>query len=523
MNVIFNSIEKDIVLYILDKFKIDKAYYCSGRKTKFEESELNGVDLHYISYWDTLHATYQNYDMNDFIPLDQKTLDFYASVEVEALYMDERNPPQTGVGWIENKKLPFDEQLYTTVPNKYVYKFSSKTYMERRRVYLRHLRFWNHIYTNTKIDVFIGHAIPHDTSQFIAWKMAEKLGIPYLMISDLSVPDYNIIINSDYRRLGNVVPKKLEELKSKYKSAEEISLSEDFQREWERVCVAKGENFKPWYFKKFEDEKKVSSTLKNRSVSKFKRVLNLIKTNRKKFVDLEYWYYRYRLYKGYTRGKRAFYNQNAVKPDFSKKFFYLAFHYQPELTSCPKGGVYAHQLLMVEMIAHYLPKDYVLYVKEHPAQTDAVRDFYFFKDILDYDNVRFVSLDTPSEKLLENCVATVTVAGTVCWEGMAKKKPGLIFGYHPNLFGPGVFPIVTHEDCKNAIEQIVKGVEITDFDLRLFFKALEETSENCHFQMPITKLTDEENAQTISKAYYRELSKMFPSEVKESQQKPEFT
>jgi hypothetical protein len=515
MNVIFNSIEKSIVLHVLENFKTEKVFYCSGRKTKFEKEELNGIDLNYINYWDTRHGTYHNYDMNDFMPLDQEILDFYASIEVEALYMDERNPPQTGSGWM-NKVLPFDKKLYSTVSNKYVYAFNSKTYMERRRVYLRHLRFWNHVFTNTKIDVFIGHAIPHDTSQFIVWKMAEKLGIPYLMISDISVPDYNVIINSDYRRMGNIIPQKIEEIKQKYKTVKEIELSEDFQREWERVCVAEGESFKPWYFKKFEDEKKANSKLKSRVLQKFGRIINLLKTNSKRFFDPQYWYYRSRL-KDLSTGKRRYYNENAVKPDLTKKFFYLALHYQPELTSCPKGGVYAHQSLMIEMIAHYLPKDYVLYVKEHPAQTAQVRDFYFYKDLLAHKNIQFVSLDTPSEKLLENCVATVTVAGTVCWEGMAKRKPGLIFGYHPNLFGPGVFPIVTNEDCKKAIDTIVSGdVKITELDLRIFFKALEESTENCHFQMPITKLSDEENAEIIAKAYHKELVKLFPTELKVS-------
>ena len=43
------------------------------------------------------------------------------------------------------------------------------------------------------------------------------------------------------------------------------------------------------------------------------------------------------------------------------------------------------------MIAKTLPRDYYLYVKEHPQQTELQRDFNFYKQLAeDYRNVKFI-------------------------------------------------------------------------------------------------------------------------------------
>lgn len=62
------------------------------------------------------------------------------------------------------------------------------------------------------------------------------------------------------------------------------------------------------------------------------------------------------------------YAQLARRPKEGEKFIYVPLHMQPELTTCPLGGQFADQLLMVRMLSAHLPKGYRLYVKEHPDQ-----------------------------------------------------------------------------------------------------------------------------------------------------------
>ena len=92
---------------------------------------------------------------------------------------------------------------------------------------------------------------------------------------------------------------------------------------------------------------------------------------------------------------------------------YFPMHYQPELTSCPLGGHYTDQWLIIKMLDALLPEGYYLYVKEHPKQEAAGRYKDYYQDIVKHTK-RTVLVDTTvaSSKLMESCKAVVSITGT---------------------------------------------------------------------------------------------------------------
>ena len=158
------------------------------------------------------------------------------------------------------------------------------------------------------------------------------------------------------------------------------------------------------------------------------------------------------------------------------KFVLVALHYQPEETSCPTGGIYSDQALIINLLHNCLPSDVQIVVKEHRTQ------FYFSNEsasgrTLDfYDRVKsisnrihFVSVDDDPFKLIDRALATVTISGTIGWESAIRGTPALVFGRAWYEQMPRVFKVKTKEDVqaawKKVVEQKNKNLtqEILDF------------------------------------------------------------
>lgn len=148
---------------------------------------------------------------------------------------------------------------------------------------------------------------------------------------------------------------------------------------------------------------------------------------------------------------------------------------QPEATTSPFAGVYVDQILAVQMIASELPKNYYIYVKEHPSQTDLCRDAEFYKELLAIPQVRLIPREYNTFDLINNSVAVATATGTAGWEGLFRKKPVLLFGHCFYQYIRGVFMIRTIDDCRKAIDKIINGkYRPTIKDIKIYLKALQE-------------------------------------------------
>ncbi|WP_051521751.1 hypothetical protein [Campylobacter cuniculorum] len=170
---------------------------------------------------------------------------------------------------------------------------------------------------------------------------------------------------------------------------------------------------------------------------------------------------------------KKLYDYLSVKPNFNedKKIIYYSLHMEPEASIIPRA-VLNSQLFIIKMLSHALPKDYVIYVKEHPDQffiyennkgflcnINHYRDLSFYWQLKQIPNVKIIDINTSSLQLVKNSKAVSTIAGTVLLEAVLLKKPILIFGKNLSVLEllKESFTICSQNEVNFALEKIKQG------------------------------------------------------------------
>lgn len=155
--------------------------------------------------------------------------------------------------------------------------------------------------------------------------------------------------------------------------------------------------------------------------------------------------------------------RQAAKPHLQAQtpYVYLPLHLQPEATTCPMGGVYVDQLLVVEMLSRALPSGWRLVVKENPKQQLSKRQPVFYQRLAQLPNVQLVSRSMSSMALVESAHAVATITGSAGWEGLCAGKPVLVFGNAFYRAAPGVVAVDDLNGLQSALACIADGHFVT--------------------------------------------------------------
>lgn len=215
----------------------------------------------------------------------------------------------------------------------------------------------------------------------------------------------------------------------------------------------------------------------------------------------------YKIY-GYLKKKslKYEYKKLSVSPDYSKTYIYIPLHYQPEKTTSPEGGIYVDQALMIELVLAAIPKDWFVYVKEHPSQFsnrlygEQGRSDKFYRDINALSNVKLINIDEDSFRLIDNAKAVATVTGTAGLEAVIRGCPTLVFGYAWYKGCPGIHPVYSYNDLKLAIEKISNGVPYKLKDVKKFLYTIEHASKAAYLNpgnRSACTINEEENTQAL--------------------------
>jgi len=350
-------------------------------------------------------------------------------------------------------------------------------YDERVRRYHAHLRYWNHVLEAAKIEAAVFFRTPHEIWDFIIYCLCKVKGIAVAYPYEFTSADAYGYFSIDIENQGHEVVEIYNELSLQYKDTviDDIELPPDFQKLFDIQTGNDSSSKTPFYMKPNSLTHKIKNfpgKVRQRGISHIKRVFLSFTVN-KSFEKTRY--FRSRTKKLYRE-----YDKLSSTADFTKPYIYLPLHLQPENTTSPMGGYFVHQLLIAQMLSFYLPDDISIYIKENPKQTACCRDIAVYHDLKKLPNVVLVDRKTDTYKLLEHCIAVASCTGTAGFEGMFMGKPFLMFGYYINMYAPGTFIIRNNEDCKNAIEYILKhGAKHTLKDMKIYLKALSEITANC--------------------------------------------
>jgi hypothetical protein len=297
----------------------------------------------------------------------------------------------------------------------------------------------NYLYqrlTNESYDLVIFNRIPHLGSDYLLYKLSKILGIKCLIMQQSHFPNRFYYMH-DLNEFGNF-------------SENAIMRHEAF-----KLGVVKLKD--PWYMK--AETSQGVKAIKSKFKRKFDAEINLY--NQLMHKPERYGaYIRYILKKTYLINKRKFIFVSKAEM-LEEKFVYFALHLQPEATTDILGGKYQDQLLAIEELSSFIPKNWLIYVKENPKQGYMYRDQRFFDRLNKIPKVKLVSENVSTFALINYCQFTSTITGTVGWESLLSGKKTLIFGWgtwYKNF--PGVFNWLHHPKLEDILNYTIDYVEL---------------------------------------------------------------
>jgi hypothetical protein len=442
-----------------------------------------------------------------------------------AFYHRDMKEEEEGIDW--NAVRPLDEALVEEMRECEAVFLAMMTrfektrlisYQERKRRYLRQLRYWNHLLLEKKIDLFLSNDIPHEGYDFVLYCLCKKYGIPTLMFYEAGpIPDL-LFLEEDWEKSVEDVRTVYEKLRTSKPDGSAVPLAAKFE-EYFRRQTRPGEP-DPWYL---PNQRKIPEpSLPRRVIERLTEGPSTFVRSARSFLasvrDPSYWSRQAFLARRARAWKEAcaFYDAHVTEPDLTKRFLYVPLHMQPESSSCPMCGAYTDQQLVLQMLSSLAPSDVLLYVKEHPNQGAKGRDIALYQDLLALPNVRFMPRNVSTFRLMEACVAVATGTGGAAFEAPFRGKPVLMFGHDFEQYGPGVYPIHAVEDCRKALHAIlVEGARPTPGEVRLFLRALQDVGIEGYvnpFYQRVTRIPDPENVARVGDALQARLKAIFPED-----------
>lgn len=121
-----------------------------------------------------------------------------------------------------------------------------------------------------------------------------------------------------------------------------------------------------------------------------------------------------------------------------KQYICMFLQLQPEQTTLPDGGLFADQLVAIQMLYAAAKKlNLSLVIREHPATFESAnnqtwRPFDFYSTIKGIGkNIYFDDLDADPYSLIKSAKVVSAITGTVLLEGLLQGRPAVAFGRHP--------------------------------------------------------------------------------------------
>ena len=176
--------------------------------------------------------------------------------------------------------------------------------------------------------------------------------------------------------------------------------------------------------------------------------------------------------------RQQFIDNNLLKKlDDDRPFIYMPLHQEPERSLLIAAPKFSDQMETVKQISKKMPKNFQLYVKEHPTQGPARnwRDISFYTEIMNLKNVKLFHPDFNPKSLFQNCSLVISVGGTSSFEAAFYGKPSIIFAD----LGYTAIPCIKKLDSYEQLEQGIKSsisVEVNPQHVQNYIQILEKNS-----------------------------------------------
>lgn len=320
----------------------------------------------------------------------------------------------------------------------------------------RQISFWDCIFKSTCPDALFFIDTPHTWPTLIAYELAKIKKINCIVMRYTQIPDH-VIISCQY---DNAVGPTKSEWNEGVDDSSEVKngVSNLFAN---RVVA-----------NRLNNKNRVHQT-----VSFFSAIRPLIsfRASPRKYIDFmppekaPFYATQWRIFTEQKLKRKCYkiYHNAAQVCDLESPFIFVPLHVQPEATTLPMAGDWHDQLHWIQTMAHNLPSEWKLYVKEHPAQFTTSsyyfsrgRDLDFYRELASIPNVVCVPLDMPSNVLIAKSKAVCTLTGTAGWEAAMANIPAIVFGNAWYERAPGVMRVDNGAEFRSGIDRIIAGDDV---------------------------------------------------------------
>lgn len=385
-------------------------------------------------------------------------------------------------------------------------------HIDRVNLYKYFVQYWITVIKKLQPTYIIFEEEPHQASEYVLYKVANLLGVKTIMFIRTTIDQRMYPVNEF--EIGSKIIE--EAYKNALKQKEQVVLSEEMENYLNKI---QGKYSEVIALHLYDQTDNINNLLDRKSIvlKSFKKLFTLntslkqIEPQVKLLFDFENKYFKSdqkQYFKSFNKSdlkyiEHIYYkSKSIVKKYFLKKYYdeisevhvdltlsyvFCAIHYQPEKTTCPLGGDFDDQLYMIELLSKTLPQGWILYVKEHPSQFvtsyarygEHFRSYKYYKKIKMLKNVKLVSIQTDTFKLIDNAKAVATVTSTSAWEAVLRGIPSLTFGYSWFNHCKGVNFIDSLSDLKLFFHNLENSKITLDLDdIKCFLSVI----ENCTFK-----------------------------------------
>jgi hypothetical protein len=409
--------------------------------------------------------------------------------------------------------LSFHESIFMKMMDRYNFG-GSLTHAKRISTYHTQLMYWKAVLEHFRPDVVVYRIAPHMGYDYLLYALCRMMDIPTVMFERTSLPGFVYPVESFEK--GSEIIRKVYTEALKNDNPKEVSLTpetiahlESLSQSYKRAMPFHLK-FKMNHFKKGGEVSGYAMILLQVALE-FGREFILKRRGR------DYLLKKYHKNLGRLKRKRllAHYNQLANKVNLQDPYIFVALQCEPERQTCPVGGVFGNQYLMVDLLSKLIPKGWKIYVKEHVSQfkeyqaAERSKDFEFYDMIASKPNVELVPLTYTSFELIDNAKASATISGTVGWESVVRGKATLLFGHSWYRDFNGVFVTHTVEACQKAIQKIQTEYQVKRDEVKCFAHVIERCSTRGYIDKLYGKMnivSPEKNVENLAKTIHEFVS-----------------
>lgn len=439
--------------------------------------------------------------------------------EVEDVYSEE------GIEIDFLKRFMPEEFQSLSMMDRLDYDRKSFNFMERERFFIMLVRKWMAVFRLYKPDIVIAANNPHRVFDHVLYLLCKYRGIRF--ISSMYTHFVGRMIMLDDFRKTNIIGEIMDDayMHNMQKEVSISSLPKDIQENYNRLHKSY-QDAKPYYMNSFDKQNAQNKNylflfrrfLKGHSLFKGENsLLNGQKRTIYKNGALKPEDWHFSLWEWYSMRKKAdkykefllnHYSSISENPTLDVPYVAFFLHYQPEENTCPNADIFANQYLCILSLLKNLPKDVMIYVKEHPhqfmshrqGQTRRIKEFY--DDMAAIPRVKLINFSMDSFSLMENALAVSTVAGTAGWEAAVKGKPVIVFGISWYERMKGVLRVTDDESAKHIYE-FIQNYKFDNHSILAYLSTFAQksyTAYNYFGYKELTGYTHEESVENIYNA-----------------------